>query len=367
MILRLMVLTFGLAAATGIANAQIDPSSALLLNSSRSGGSPAESSRYTIRPRPETTRKDETRTVRKPREDESPSEPVTVNIPSGQTVEATPNSSQNLQPLIIRCEEPSTCPPVLVQGGTHQPSQPLVRENLRKLNLIELSFAPGYLYNNSDSSYSYRSYTSSTPTLTVDANVYLSGTFALHGAYTGTLSGHVSDANNGSKNVPASQEWFVAGFRWRKFFGVDVASPVLYFSVDYYDYQFRVPSDAVLREKLRSTGVRISLDAEIPANQRRSWTVGASLAPKLRHAELSTGVEFQSGGNVDANAVGLSLGGRVQFERSDAIFWKLSHTVEKDLFSGQASKADPQSGLTPQGVAVINSFTLFEIGYTWSR
>jgi hypothetical protein len=359
MLLRFMILTFGLASASS-AWAQIDPSSALLLNSGRGTNNALDSGRYTIRPKSEQTKKEESRTAKKTRDDDS-NEPVTVTVPAGQTIEAIPTQPQVpvAQPLIIRCEQSENCAQaVAVQAPP--------RDSGRRLNLIDLSFAPGYMYNFSDSNYSYRSYTYSTPTLNVDANVWLSQTFGLHGSYMGTLSGQITDSANGSKNVPATQEWFTAGIRSRKFINSSALSPVLTFGVDYYEFQFRVPQDAVLREKLRSSGFRLTLDAEIPVNENRAWTAGVTLAPKLHHTELSTGIDFQSGGNVEANSVGISVGGRVQFEREDAIYWKFTQIVEKDLFSGDASKVDT-NGLTPSGVAVTNSFSLFELGYTWGN
>ena len=362
MVLRFVTLIFGVASASS-AWAQIDPTSALLLNSARGTNSALDSGRYTVRPKSDQPKKDEIKpTSRKTRDDDS-AEPVTVTVPAGQTVETPPipqPAPTQPQPLIIRCEESATCS----NGNAAAPTLP--RDSGRRLNLIELSFAPGYMYNFSDSNYSYRSYTYSTPTLNVDANVWLSTTFGLHGSYMGTLSGQITDSASGSKNVPAMQEWFTAGIRSRKFFSGDALSPVLSLGIDYYEFQFHVPADAALREKLRSSGFRLVLDTEIPVNSNRAWTAGVTLAPKLHHTELSTGIDFQSGGNVDANAVGISVGGRVQFERHDAIYWKFTETVEKDLFSGDASKADT-NGTTPSGVAVTNSFSLFELGYTWGN
>lgn len=357
-----------------IAWAQIDPSSALLLNSGRGTNSGIDSGRYKIRPKAESSKKDDQHGVpAKKQKEEENNEPVTVTVPYGQPVLASDyaTSSQVISPqqVIVRCDAlAAACANSNGKESGSSGAEPRqdYRDLGRRLNLMDLSFSPGYIYNNSDSGYSYRSYTYSTPTLTVDANVWMHPGFALRGSYTGTLSGHISDSANGSKNIPAMQEWFTAGFRSRKFFGSDAMASALSFGFDYYDYQFRVPSDAALREKLHSTGIRLALDAEIPVSASRSWTVGATLAPKLRHVELSTGIDFQSGGNVDANSVGISFGSRIQFERHDAVFWKVSHTVEKDLFSGDATKAD-QNGTTPSGVAVINSFSLIEVGYAWGN
>jgi hypothetical protein len=171
----------------------------------------------------------------------------------------------------------------------------------------------------------------------------------------------------GARNVPASQQWLTAGVRSRKFFGASALSPLLLFGADYYEYQFKVPSDSVYRATLKSVGILLSVEAELPVNLKRSWTVGFSIGPKLQHSEIANATDFRSGSNVDSNMIGASLGGRFQFERQDAIFWKLTHRVEKNLFSGDASIADPATSGTPSGVSVTNSFTFFELGYSWGN
>lgn len=368
---RIILFTFGLLSgllglglggvALARAEAPINPSSALLLNQGRSGTTAIESGRYTPRA------KVEVRTVpatRKRESGEENSEPVTVIVPTAaleapQASGAAPVAPQSQQ-IFIRCEEaPSqneNCPP-----------PPAPAEPVRRLNILELSLAPGYLYNNSESSYTFRNYNSSTPTLTFDANFWLNSEIALHGSVAQTLGGHVNDSIDGSRNAAAAQEWLRIGVHGRKFFSLDSSVSALVFGLDYYDYRFRVPADARLRGGIHSSGVELMLEAEIPASRTRSWTLGVTLAPKLRQTESSTTIDFQSGGSVDANAVGFAFGSRWQFSSNDTIFWKVSHAVEKDLFSGDATLADPRTGSAPTGVSVINSFTIFQIGYTWGN
>lgn len=339
--------------------AQFDPSSALLFNGSRGARENSfDSGRYTVRPKEATRREDPRaaagkRNSTKDSEEEGDTTPVTVTVPpdASEGPQQAPKTAQpDPQPAPIKAEAAKQLPP---------------RDVSRRLNLVEVSFAPGYLYSNSDSNSYYRRYTMAVPVLSVDANVWLSPYFGLNGSYAATLSGHVGDSLTGNKNVPATHEWFTAGFRSRRFFGSDVLANTVALGLDYYDYHFRVPSDASYREKLSSVGVRISLEAEMPMTIYRSWVVGIFFAPKLAHREEATGTSVQSGGNVDANMVGISVGGRMQFERKDAIFWKITHQVEKDMYSGEASAADPAAGQVLTGVSVTNSISIFTFGYTW--
>lgn len=360
--LRFLIFTLGLLS-SAIAGAQIDPSSALLLNSgnANSGGSAIDSGRYTTRPR-DPNRKEEPRPVAGRRtnrdedidEDASPLNPVTITVPESPYREPLPSSreadaadAQAAAPRVIR--------------------PPRNLELSRRYNLIELSFAPGYLYSDSSSEYFYRRYSMAAPMLSVEANVWLSQRFGLNGSYASTLSGHVNDSLSGQKNVPATHEWFTAGMRFREFFGHESAADSISIGLDYYDYRFRVPSDASYREKLSSVGVRVSLEGELAVSPHRSWLLGVSFVPKLRQLEEATNTDAKSGGSVDANALSLSVGGRIQLDRKSGLFWKLSHSVEKDLYSGEASLADPQTAVKPSGVSVINSITLFLFGYTWGN
>ena len=349
------------------AQAQIDPSSALLFNGAKPAareGTP-DSSRYTVRPKAETTvRREEARPpaarrtiVVETKEDSGqPLEPVTVTVPGSDAPLAAPA----LQPetVVTRVSRQ----PIVLGAATNQG---IIDQ--RRLNLVELNLSSGYLYTNAESSYFYRRYTSSAPVVGAEADVWLTPNFGLNVSYLGTLSGHVSDSFDGSRSIPATQQWFTAGVRTRKFFGGDALSPTMVFGLDYYEYQFRVPSDSALREKLASIGVRVSLEADVPVTATRSWTLGFMVTPKLQHKETATGVEYQSGGNVEANGVGVSLGARVQFERRDAIFVKLSYIIEKDLFSGDASIPDPLTGVTPSGVAVTTTQSLLQFGYSWGN
>lgn len=332
------------------AQAQIDPS-VLLLNS---GSTPAdrdralEAGRYTVRP------KDKDAKV--PRNQQSTTGETKPDV-APETKPAQPAASPSPSPTPAAATAQPPAPDAVTPAYD-------VRDD-RRLTMLEIAIAPGYLYNVSDSSYSYRSYTTSAPTISLDAKVWLSPTFAAHTSYLGTVSGNVNDSVNGSRNVSATQQWYWVGIRSRKFFGSTRLAPTLEFGLDYYEYEFRVPSDSLMRERLKSTGGQISLESEIPTSPYRSYTLGFSFAPKLQHKETATAVDFQSGGSVDANGVGISLGSKIRFDRSNAMFWKFTYSIEKDVFGGDASLADPQTGVAPSGVSVTNSFSLIQLGYTW--
>jgi hypothetical protein len=181
------------------------------------------------------------------------------------------------------------------------------------------------------------------------------------------LGGHVSDTTTGDRNVGADHEWAQAGIRSRSFFGPGPRAASLSLGLDLWQYQFDVPSYAALREKIQTYGLAFSLEGELPTNATYSWTFRLTAVPLARHEEISTQDNARSGASPETNIVEAAIGGRVAFDRSNALFWRLTCRIEQDSFSGSASAPDFQTGQVPTGVSVMNSFTIFELGYSWGN
>ena len=68
---------------------------------------------------------------------------------------------------------------------------------------------------------------------------------------------------------------------------------------------------------------------------------------------------------MNAYAIGASLERLWRFDSSNALFIRLEHKIERDLFTGSATLADPIGGATPNGVAATVGTTLIQFGYNW--
>jgi hypothetical protein len=203
--------------------------------------------------------------------------------------------------------------------------------------------------------------------MTVDASVWTSPHFGVHTGFTGSLNANVSDSFNNTKNASASEQWFSAGARARSFFGDGPLAPTLQFGVDYREDEFRVPSDTVFRNKLTTSGLHLLIDAEFPTSGLGSWILGGEFGPKLFHRESSNATEFRTGDDPQATTVGVHFGASYRFDHAQRLFWKISHGVERDLFSGPTTINDPLTGLPQTNVSVTNSVTLFQLGYIWGN
>jgi hypothetical protein len=122
-----------------------------------------------------------------------------------------------------------------------------------------------------------------------------------------------------------------------------------------------------LRERIRTYGVGLSLEGDVPTSASYAWTFRLGAVPRARHEEISTQDNVRSGGSPETNVVEASVGGRISFDRANEVFWRFSEKIEQNLFSGAASAADFQTGQTPTGVSVTNAFTIFEFGYSWGN
>lgn len=341
-----------------IAHAQLDPNSALLLNSSNGSvkDSGLESGRYQIR-----QKKDGASPSRKAQAVEESTDPQ-------MAVSAEPLTYAVPAPPPIAMPAPAIVSNPAVKAKPNPEEKTEERMAPRRLDpILEISLAPGFVYTNSDSSYSFRRYTTAAPTASASANVWLQPTLGLQASYMTTLGGNVGDSPNNTHDIAATQEWITVGLRTKKSFGSSLVSPTLMFGLDYSSYEFKVPESAFTRNKLASRGVKLSLDAEIPSSSAHAWTLGFSFQPKLAHSEGGTDANFETGAGVEANAIGISLGGRIRFEQSDAMFWKIVYTLEKDQFTGEATQVDPNLGVKPSGVSVTNTSTFLQFGYTWSH
>ncbi len=385
--MRFSVFLFSLAFAS-LASAQIDPSSALLLNpdtgaSTREGG--LDSGRYTVKPAPKTQsapalrRGDVREEAKKPEErpaSESPQNSTPSNTTFAPEAAGVPKVVPSPQPGTFLSGADAPLPPPqpideTVLGGSDEEIKEykkMLNPEDRRHNLMELSIAPAFIYNDSRSPYSFRKYSTASPALGGDGRVWFSPFFGVQASYMTTLSGSVNDSTStATRTITVAQTFMRAGIRSRNFLATGKYSPSLTWGLDFYEHYFVVPKDAETRGRLRTNGAQVSLEGEWPTSGRSSWLLGVSFLPMASHKEYSTGLALRSGSRVDSNGVGISVGTKIQYDRSSALFIRLSHQLDKHVFTGQAATADPVNGNTPSGVPVTNSFTIFQLGYTWGN
>lgn len=280
--------------------------------------------------------------------------------PPAASTDATPPDDANKSntPVILQVKE-------LLMGGNDQDIDEYRRQihpEDPRANAISISIAPAYYYNGSSSEYSYRRYTSNGPGLGLGMNLWLTPFFGVQSKFFTSVSGSIrSDGND----VPSEVQTFAYGIRFRKHFGYSRKAPQLSFGIDYYDGHNKISTDATTAVGRDSAGLSFAMEGEIPTSNTYAHIFEVDIRPKMHHTEKATGADARSGDKNETNAVNLSVGGQWTLDRHDQVYWKTQYSVERNLFDGAASKADPQTGLTPDGVSVTNSLFIFYFGFRW--
>lgn len=239
-------------------------------------------------------------------------------------------------------------------------SEQVEETKVLKDRLLEISIATAYLYENAESGYSFRQNTMAGPAYAAAAKVWFSPEFAIGGSYFSSLGGQVAD---GASAVSASRTDTAFGVYIKRIF----SHSDLTFGIELLDTQFKISGDTVSKVNTKSNGVRVSIEGEFESSPSSSWVVGFSASPKIQHEESPAATNAQSGTAVNAYQVGASIERRWQFDATHAVFLRLEHRVERDLFTGSASQADPVGGATPSGVAATVGTTVIQFGYNWGN
>lgn len=359
--------------------AQLDSSSTVLLRSSGRAPSPEnlDSNRYKVRA-------PESRPVRNA-SDEDPE----IEEKAGEQIPA-PITPPPQKPVALKKSTEATSAPTVISNETvvqnePEPPKPSVPAQVKELllggsdqeiedhhkrihpqdprqNVVMISFAPAYYYNDSDSHFSYRRYNSNGPGLGLGMNVWMTPFFGIQSKYFASVSG---SQRSGDSMASTDLQSFEAGLRFRRHFGYSRKAAQLIWGIDYHDSQNKISKSSSDSFGRKSSGLSLALDVELPRSVTYSTTMGLEIRPRLQHKELNAGVEGESGTKNETNAVSFSLGGHWILDRQNQVFWKSYYSVERNLFEGSASLPDAATGNTPDGVSVTNSMLMFYFGFRW--
>lgn len=295
------------------------------------------------------------------------SEPVPSPVPP-EAVAVSPTPA----PTPVADAAPAEPPPVtqqvrdLIMGGTQEDiseARTQIHPQDPRANVLDIQLAPAYYYNSSQSGYSYRRYSSHGPGLGLGMNLWLTPFFGLQSRFFSSVSASVR--SGGTNMVPTDVQSFEAGIRFRKHFGYSRKAAHMNWGLDYHDEINKINSEATTIIGRKSSGLGVSLETVVPSSNTYAHTLQVDVRPRLKHTEMNTGVEVKSGNKAETNAIGLGVGGQWLMDRRNQVFWKAQYSVERNLFKGQASQADPHTGIAPDGVSVTNSLMMFYFGFRW--
>lgn len=363
-------------------HAQVDPSSAILL---RSGGSAPtkdelDTSRYSIRPdsprstEPTTPSASNTTTkVKVTTIEEEKREPSKSSSTEVKKVEVTSsNVDKSEEDEEVREEENKNLVEglreIILGGSTDEVDSYLgqVKPSDPRNNIVELTVAPFVFYDDSNSNYWYRDYHSYGPGLSLNAKLWLSPFFGISTTYKTSFNSEIPSSATQTDTEPVEHSWFGAELQFRNYFGISYRAPSLTFGLGFDEYQMKTKPDSTSRIGVKTSGLKLSVETMVPVSRGIAWTMGLELMPRATHQENRSQIEPKSGKHSETNVVGLSLGRKYTFDRSNVLFWKVQHHFEKNAFKDTATVVDPQDN-QPSNVSVTHTKTFLTFGFTWGN
>lgn len=234
-------------------------------------------------------------------------------------------------------------------------------------NLVEVGAAVGVFYQDSNSNYWYRRHHSFGPIVSADATIWITPFLGFRADFATSLASEIRGDPAGTRRIPADHQWWAGSLFFRKSFGLDRKSPMLFVGVGFREYRINVPANDPDRIRVRTSGPSITLGIQQPTSVSHLWEAGVQLLPRGDQQEGKTGINIRSGSKQETYSLGIYVGSRIVMDRKHQFYWQLSHTLDKSLFDGQASLPDPISGNQPTGVYINTGTTIFKLGYTWAE
>lgn len=294
----------------------------------------------------------------------------TVRVPEGKKTDEPIDEDPVPLPKHSRTMKKNINPPMPTAVEPEPPSIPPQPQPLAETLHDEdpgpqlfVSFAPGFFYEGSDSSYSFRKYTTNGPAFSLGSTLWFSPSFGIQGSYTSSVTGSVS--SSAAQTSPVDMQILDVGIRFRKLFGSSPHPTKMVWGFDFHNSSDKISTDSLTKVGRRSRGVGLALEVTIPSSATYSHTFGFKVQPFLRHTELGTAAHAQSGTSSSANAVGASLGGEYTLDRQNQVYWNFQYRVERDLFKGTANIPDPRTGVSPSGVSVTDNLMILYLGFRW--
>lgn len=232
-------------------------------------------------------------------------------------------------------------------------------------NRVEVDIMPTFVYNDSQSDFAARRYSSAFNALDVGAKLWMTPGLGLSAKGLLSLGADMSANDGTSSRVSANYTDLDFGLHFRKYFGLSRKARSVEVSLLYTDDKTDVPTDSAGRARLNTSGFGLGLKTRLPSSINYAWVLGLEFYPWLNHSEQSD-AGVSSGSEHGSNKLAFDLGGEFKFNRQSQIVWNATVSTEKDSFTGTASANDP-SGNAISNVGVTNTLYMMSLGYRWGN
>lgn len=255
-------------------------------------------------------------------------------------------------------------------GSANDPFQ----NPLPKRNRLEILLSPTWIYNDSVSNYSYRTYATSFSAVNLGTRIWLSNSIGASGSI--YFSNAASLPGNAATNsrVTARYELVDVGFLYRqidqeKNDQVDSIAQIesLQLGLLYTSWILSVPGDNSSRLQLGSAGLGVSVTKFFLGSRGTIHGLTGSYFPRLNVSETKTNLDASSGSSGEHSRIGMRWETQYFLESGNAMVLGLQGVIEKNQFEGSATKIDIEKGSTPSNVSIQNNFLFLSFGFLWGR
>jgi hypothetical protein len=355
--------------------AQIDPTTSLLVRpvANESEQINLDSSRYTVKSQNHEGIKPQARETVKP---------------AASVIKQNPNKNPAEKPSVVEQSDVKPVEPPLSSAGLDQRADSNVNEKIKtdesyqfdgdidkykskldpddvRRNLVEISVAPNYLYLNSSSSFWTKKYYSSGPGISVAADIWITPLLGINVSYLTTLSADMSAQPNTSQKILVDHRYTDFGFVYRNYASLNKLSKSINLGIKYSEYQLIIPKSENTRWTEADRGIALTIAGKFPQVSGSDWVVFADMLPRIKIVEEKKSASVKSGTGYNSYGFKFGVGEDYILNRHNQLFWRISHRINKTIFSGSASDVDPTTGATPSGVSMTQGVSLFEFGYRW--
>lgn len=231
---------------------------------------------------------------------------------------------------------------------------------------VQIDLLTGLAHEDAQSNSVYRQFSLTSPVAGIGGTVWVSGRMGFAGHYQTTLSADVASATDANSRSPVTAEWSDLHWKFRKTFGSNDRDPELEYGLAYFENGLKAPSDDATRSSLKTSGFGLEANLKVHGSGSSTWMFGTAIYPRTRHSETPGASGLQSGSEPESSRLDFSFGSDFRLAAAQSIFWDLSMNLEKNQFGGSSNLNEP-NGSPAKNVSVMTTTLFFHLGYRWGR
>ena len=229
---------------------------------------------------------------------------------------------------------------------------------------IESKYGLSYVYNKSKSDFSYRNYKTTFPAIDYDIRFWFNPFIGFYVNYFYTIAGHITWIVPKKQTSKILSPFLVKQIRSGAIFRTPLNSKhgsTATFGLGY-NLRKEVADKSQDHLSLSSDGFDMFLEFQINSRSRYQTIFGLELAYDFKYIEESED-DIKSGKKVDIYKMEAYLGGRLEIDKVNKLFWRFILDSHNLSYKGYTSVRDPILSKKLNNTTITNNYYIFQLGY----